>query len=154
MDNKKRRIGVFIAAMLAISAFAAMTPMTSAAPKPKPSDSFQASSADIVVSNNIYDVTVEDTLGSDGIGTYTVSTGSGFPQPNQDILFGGADHNAWSSYLTVRSYTTKTHYVTTTSSPGTTIYSSKSRSCQCKYCSLSHFSNHILVHRSCRTRCS
>jgi len=120
VNNKKKGMEIFIAAILAISVLAAMTPMASAAPKPKPSGSFQASSADIVVSNNIYDVTVEDTSGSDGIGTYTVSTGSGFPQPNQDILFSGADHDAWSSYLTVRSYTTKTDYVTTTSSPATT----------------------------------
>jgi hypothetical protein len=66
----------------------------------------------ITVGNGIYDVSVQDAASSTGIGTYTVSTGPVFPQPDENVLFGGADRDPWSSYLTVRSYNTSTDYVT------------------------------------------
>ena len=116
MDNKKKGIGIFIAAILVISVFTAFPMSASAASKTGPT----GSGGTVTVSNNIYDLSVEDTLVSAGVGTYTVSTGAGFPQPNQDILYDGVAHAPWSSYLTVRSYTTNMDYVTTTLGPGTT----------------------------------
>jgi len=115
MDYKKEGIGTFIAAMVVISVCATSAMTASAASKTE-LGGVQALSADTTVSNNIYDLTVEDALSSDGIGTYTVSTGAGFPQPNQDILYDGAGYDAWSSYLTVRSYTGERDYVTSTDS--------------------------------------
>jgi hypothetical protein len=70
----------------------------------------------ITVGNGIYNVSVEDVASSNGVGTYTVSTGSVFPQPNENVLYGGAARAPWSSYLTVRSYTSSKDYVTTNDS--------------------------------------
>ncbi len=109
MYSKK---AIFSAALLAIFVLAAYPMTVSAASKPGPTGGNT-----VIVSNGIYDVSVEDATEGTGIGTYTVSTGAAFPQPNQDVLFDGATHNPWSSYLTVRSYTTSTDYVTTTSIP-------------------------------------
>jgi hypothetical protein len=74
-------------------------------------------SGTVTISNGIYDVSVEDVTGGNGLGTYTVSTGTGHRQPNQDVLYHGAAHNPWSTYLTVRSYDTSTEYVSTSYSP-------------------------------------
>jgi hypothetical protein len=74
-------------------------------------------SGTVTISNGIYDVSVEDVTGGVGLGTYTVSTGTSHPQPNANVLYGGAGHNPWSTYLTVRSYSTQTEYVSTSSSP-------------------------------------
>jgi hypothetical protein len=74
-------------------------------------------SGTVVISNGIYDVSVEDVTGGVGLGTYTVSTGSSHPQPNQSVLFGGAANSPWSTYLTVRSYNTSTEYVSRSGSP-------------------------------------
>jgi hypothetical protein len=74
-------------------------------------------SGTVTISNGIYDVSVEDVTGSNGLGTYTVSTGTGHPQPNQNVLYGGATYSPWSTYLTVRSYNTSTEYVSTSDSP-------------------------------------
>ena len=69
------------------------------------------------ISNGIYDVSVEDVTGGNGLGTYTVSTGTGHRQPNEDVFFGGVVQEPWSTYLTVRSYHTSTEYVSTSYSP-------------------------------------
>ncbi|MCK5592992.1 hypothetical protein KAI31_02730, partial [Candidatus Bathyarchaeota archaeon] len=71
----------------------------------------------VTISNGIYDVSVQDVTGLSGLGTYTVSTGTGHPQPNQDVLYDGVAQQPWSTYLTVRSYSTSTEYVSTSSSP-------------------------------------
>ncbi|RLD13607.1 MAG: hypothetical protein DRI28_05530, partial [Caldiserica bacterium] len=67
-----------------------------------------------VTSNGIYEISIDDIS---AIGVFTVSTGSNHPNPYQNVLYGGAAHNPWSSYLTIQSYTTKTTYVSTDSSP-------------------------------------
>jgi len=67
-----------------------------------------------VTSNGIYDISIDDIS---AIGVFTVSTGSNHPSPHQNVLYGGAGHSPWSSYLTIQSYTTKTTYVSTDSSP-------------------------------------
>jgi len=74
-------------------------------------------SGTVTISNGIYDVSVEDVIGLNGLGTYTVSTGTGHPQPYEDVLFGGVAQDPWSTYLTIRSYDTSTEYVSTSSSP-------------------------------------
>lgn len=74
-------------------------------------------SGTVTISNGIYDASVEDVPGGYGLGTYTVSTGAGHAQPNQDVLYHGAVYEPRTTYLTVRSYTTSTEYVSTSSSP-------------------------------------
>jgi hypothetical protein len=74
-------------------------------------------SGTVTISNGIYDVSVQDKTGLTGLGTYTVSTGTWHPLPNQDVLFAGVVQQPWSTYLTVRSYNTSTEYVSTSSSP-------------------------------------
>ena len=74
-------------------------------------------SGTVTISNGIYDVSLEDVTGGNGLGTYTVSTGAGHPQANQNVLYGGASHSPWSTYLTVRSYNTSTEYVSSSGSP-------------------------------------
>jgi len=66
--------------------------------------------------NGIFRVIVEDAAGEDGIGTFTVITGTDHPAgAGREVLHAGASgQDAESSYLTVRSYTTGTDYVQTT----------------------------------------
>jgi hypothetical protein len=74
----------------------------------------------ITVGNGIYNVSVQDVASSTGIGTYTVSTGPDFPQPNENVLYGGAGGSPGTTYLTVRSYNSGTDYVTRTGTPVST----------------------------------
>ena len=69
--------------------------------------------------NDFYRVFVEDGAGADGEGTFTATTGPSHPRGgDQPILFGDdSPFDAATSYLTVRSYTTGTDYVQTTSGP-------------------------------------
>ena len=69
------------------------------------------------VDNGIYHVSVQDVAGRWGEGTYTIATGSGHPVPNRNVLYGGADHDPGSTYLTVRVYDTGREYVSTTGGP-------------------------------------
>ncbi|MEO0227861.1 MAG: hypothetical protein ABIL70_07430, partial [candidate division WOR-3 bacterium] len=74
----------------------------------------------IVVTNGFYDLIIETDY---GIGTYTVRTGSNHPATvaaggvKQNVLYGGAYGNPWSTYLTVKSYTSNTNYYTRTGTP-------------------------------------
>jgi len=68
----------------------------------------------LVVTNGIYTLSVEDTLGSNGVGTYTISTGASHPNPYEDIFYAGASQSPWSTYLTVRVYDTFTEYISST----------------------------------------
>lgn len=69
------------------------------------------------VDNGIYYVSVQDVAGRWGEGTYTIATGSGHPVPNRNVLYGGADHDPGSTYLTVRVYDAGREYVSTTGGP-------------------------------------
>lgn len=69
--------------------------------------------------NDIYRIYVKDE--APDFGTYTVSTGDSHPATinmgaRQDILYEGVAGTPWSSYLTVRSYTTQTEYTSNSSS--------------------------------------
>jgi len=72
----------------------------------------------ITVTNNYYDLIVEDSIYNQGIGTYTVRTGSSHPATiaaggvKQNVLYGGQDGDPWSTYLSVKSYTSNTNYYT------------------------------------------
>lgn len=73
-------------------------------------------------SNGIYDLFVEHDTSSDGIGTYTAGTGPSHPVTvdqgsRQNVLYNGDSGDAWSSYTTIRSYTSDTDYVQTTDLP-------------------------------------
>lgn len=78
----------------------------------------------ISAGNGIYNIYVEDS--TPDFGTYTVATGANHPATiamgtPQDVLFAGAAGNPWSTYLTVRSYTSLTEYTSSASpsaSPG------------------------------------
>jgi hypothetical protein len=82
----------------------------------------------VSASNNYYDLTVENSALSSGIGTYTVCTGDSHPATianggeKQNVLYGGAYASPWSTYLSIKSYNTNTIYVTnsyaTTPDPG------------------------------------
>ncbi|PXF60592.1 MAG: hypothetical protein C4B59_08720 [Candidatus Methanogaster sp.] len=67
--------------------------------------------------NGIYSVSVLDVRGCSGEGTYTIATGSGHPVPNENVLWSDANHEFWSTYLTVRVYETGKEYVSTTTGP-------------------------------------
>lgn len=74
----------------------------------------------IIVTNNYYDLTVEDQEG--GRGTYTVCTGDSHPATiqmgsKQNVLYGGSDHSPWSTYLSIKSYNSHVIYVSTNSDP-------------------------------------
>jgi len=71
----------------------------------------------VTTGNAVYHISVRDVAGGGGIGTYTVGTAAGHPVPGQNVLYGGAAANPWSTYLTVKSYTTSTEYVATNSGP-------------------------------------
>lgn len=71
----------------------------------------------ITVSNSFYDLIVENVTNNNGIGTYTVRTGTSHPATismgsKQNVLYGGTSSNPWSSYLSVKSYTSNTIYHT------------------------------------------
>ncbi|MBI2914179.1 MAG: hypothetical protein HYY03_09705, partial [Chloroflexi bacterium] len=72
--------------------------------------------ADIEAGTAYYRVFVNDQPGGKGIGAFTVATGPEHPVgAGGAMLFGGETGDAWSSYITVRSYSTGTDYVQTTS---------------------------------------
>lgn len=48
-----------------------------------------SASATTIITNGIYNVYVDDT--GEDIGTYSVSTGDNNPQPNENVLYEGAD---------------------------------------------------------------
>lgn len=68
----------------------------------------------VMITNGIFDVFVNNT--GIAIGTYTVGTGANHPATlaegaPQNILFGAISGKPWSSFNTIRSYTTQTDYV-------------------------------------------
>lgn len=68
--------------------------------------------------NDFYKVYMEDATSADGIGTYTAATGASHPVGEDlNVLYNGDAADAWSSYNTIRSYTTNTDYVQTTDAP-------------------------------------
>ncbi len=74
----------------------------------------------VTAGNNIYTIAVRNaTNDGSNMGTYTVATGPGHPATisagtPQDVLFGGAAHDPWSTYLTIRSYNTESEYTSST----------------------------------------
>jgi len=73
-------------------------------------------SGTLLISNNILKVAIENTSSSNGIGTFTIKTGSGHPNPGQNVFYGGADENPWSTFTTIRVEDTLNEYVTSTDS--------------------------------------
>ena len=74
-------------------------------------------SRSLAVTNNYYDLTVENSIESNGIGTYTVCTGDSHPATismygKQNVLYGGASGYPWSTYLSIKSYNSNTIYNT------------------------------------------
>jgi hypothetical protein len=78
----------------------------------------------VIVSNNYYDLSVENSaLSYNGVGTYTVRTGSSHPATianggvKQNVLYGGASASPWSTYLSVKSYNSNKIYYTAYDEP-------------------------------------
>jgi uncharacterized repeat protein (TIGR01451 family) len=105
---KRSVVFAFLAALLAT--MLAVSTVLAASPKDQP----PVGPGTIVVTNGIYTLSVQDLLLTTGVGTFTVSTGAGHPNPNQNVLYGGVDQYPWSSYLTVRVYETNTEYISST----------------------------------------
>jgi hypothetical protein len=75
--------------------------------------------ATLLAGNGYYSVHVEDAPAGTGVGTYTFTTGASHPAgPGLDILYGGGFPGT--SFNTIRSYTTGTDYVQTTTAPFST----------------------------------
>ena len=64
----------------------------------------------IYLSNNIMGVTIQN--GTLGTGTFTIETGAGHPNPNENVLFGGADKSPGTTFTTFRVQDTQHEYVT------------------------------------------
>ncbi len=74
-------------------------------PEKAPPGGEPAASAQVtVISNGIYKASILNELSSSP-GIFTVGTDSRHPAPDQDMLYGGAGENPWSSYLSVYDYT-------------------------------------------------
>ena len=71
----------------------------------------------LYISNNILGVTIQNSSSSSGIGTFTINTDLGHPNPSQNVLFGGSSYGPWSTFTTIRVEDTHNEYVTTTDSP-------------------------------------
>jgi len=71
----------------------------------------------LTIGNTILDAHVQNLLGSTGVGTYTIETGSVHPNPGENVFYDGASGSPWSSYNTIHVTDTMRDYVTTTSSP-------------------------------------
>lgn len=103
-----KKIINFICILAVLSFFMAMPAQTNAVSK----SDVHATAVDSA-GNGIYTIYVEN--GTPDYGTYTIATGASHPATiaagtPQSILFGGSAGNPWSTYLTVRSYTTDTEY--------------------------------------------
>jgi uncharacterized membrane protein YgcG len=79
---------------------------------------FTQARAELSYTNGFYKVYVDDT--TDAPGTYNFATGPSHPVPNQNILYKGSRGDAVTSYITIRSYTTNTDYVSRRDAPSTT----------------------------------
>ncbi|MFB3890190.1 MAG: beta strand repeat-containing protein [Candidatus Bathyarchaeia archaeon] len=72
----------------------------------------------ISIGNNILSAVIADDPGY-GVGSFTIRTEAGHPNPDQNVLFGGASRSPGSSFFTVQVADTLRDYVSTTSSPST-----------------------------------
>ncbi len=69
-----------------------------------------------MATNGIYKLFISSSgTGENGVGTFTLMTGDSHPFPEENILFGSGYPGT--TYLTVRSYTSNTDYVSTSSTP-------------------------------------
>lgn len=72
---------------------------------------------ELTLTGDIFTIHVENETFWDGIGCYTVETGTSHTNASKSILYDGAYGDAWSTYLTIHVVETQTDYVTTTDSP-------------------------------------
>jgi len=68
---------------------------------------------EISITNNILTVWIESATGSDGVGTFTIETGSAHTNPDENVFYGGDEGDAWSTYTTIHVTDTTRDYVTT-----------------------------------------
>jgi hypothetical protein len=84
-------------------------------------------SGTLVIANDILKVAIEDSNGTDGIGTFTIATNGSHPYPMADVFYDGATEDPWSSFTTIRVEDTYREYVTSSDymepSQGYTVHS-------------------------------
>jgi hypothetical protein len=71
-------------------------------------------SGTLLISNNILKVAIENESLSSGVGTFTIATDAGHPNPGEDVFYDGVDENPWSTFTTIRVEDTFKEYVTST----------------------------------------
>ena len=110
----KKLVSIMAVILLSISIFGIVFTFnnTLAKANTNPIKQNVAPSGDLSISNNILAIAIQDALNDSGIGVFTASTDSGHPNPDQNVLFGGAAMNPWSSFTTIRVEDTKKEYVT------------------------------------------
>lgn len=74
------------------------------------------SSGTLLISNNILKVAIQDASAASGIGTFTIKTDAGHPDPGQNVFYGGAAESPWSTFITIRVEGALKEYVTSTGS--------------------------------------
>jgi len=105
--KKFLKVGLVVLLVLVFSAYS----LNAAYGKEAPSGS-----GSISISNNILKVIIEDVSGTSGIGTFTIKTDAGHPNPGQNVFYDGAIENPWSTFTTIRVEDTLKEYVTSTES--------------------------------------
>lgn len=101
--------------ILPLILFVSLGPLlnTVSAQDPLPDNIKSGNEGTVTASNGIYDIFVEDN--APGIGTYTARTGASHPVTlstgtSQNVLYGGAWGTPYTSFNTIRSYTSETDY--------------------------------------------
>lgn len=73
-------------------------------------------SGTLLIANDILKVAIEDSNGTDGIGTFTIATNGSHSSPGEDVFYDGAYEDPWSSFTTIRVEDTTREYVTSSDS--------------------------------------
>jgi hypothetical protein len=106
-----RKITLFaLMFMLSLSVYASVSKVAYCYSKESP-----PSPGTIYISNNILGVSIENVSVSSGIGTFTINTDVGHPDPSENVFYDGAARIPWSTFTTIRVEDTLKEYVTSSS---------------------------------------
>lgn len=107
MKNKSlQKITAMLGILVLVAIFSANM-LDSVRAKESPSGS-----GTLLIANDILKVAIEDSNGTDGIGTFTIATNGSHPYPMADVFYDGASEDPWSSFTTIRVEDTYMEYVT------------------------------------------
>ncbi len=107
MKNKSLQKITTLLGILVLSVVFCTGMLDSACAKESPSGS-----GTMVIFNDMLKVAIEDTFGTDGIGTFTIATNGSHPYPMADVFYDGASEDPWTSFTTIRVEDTYREYVT------------------------------------------